>query len=383
MSTVNGTGKAALPRFPYRLRDLPLAARLTLSVFLLSVGLGYLSALVQLHFQHAKPGELMPDNDDLIRVFHGPTGGPPPSKIETLLEADADLPLNGSGQMRTPITGQNSMKDDVKERIKTMGRQRGVDAEVERWAKEQVAEEREGERQALLFWIRSGASKAEYDADKVCLTGDLATQPITDKYLTKDGDGKIEEPHAFKVKSMITDRCVRCHAESPARVQGNAKDFPLDSHERLQPYTTVKVESTAMSLPKLAQSTHAHLLTFAVLFCLTGLTFAFSGLPRLVRLLICPLPLLAQVVDIACWWLARMPGPEGVQFALAIRYTGMVVAGALAVQIIGGVLSMYRWKGKVVVLLLFAAACAVGAWLAPKALEFVAHEKDAAASAGP
>ena len=43
------------------LRDLPLAARLVIATFLLSVGIGYFSALVQLHFQHAKPGSLLPD----------------------------------------------------------------------------------------------------------------------------------------------------------------------------------------------------------------------------------------------------------------------------------------------------------------------------------
>ena len=54
------TGFAAMPTAPERLtlRALPLAARLVLAVFLIAVGLGYGSALVQLHFQHASPGQL-------------------------------------------------------------------------------------------------------------------------------------------------------------------------------------------------------------------------------------------------------------------------------------------------------------------------------------
>jgi hypothetical protein len=46
-------GTTSTPRF--LLRDLSLSSRLVLSVFLLSVGLGYMAALIQLHFQHAKP----------------------------------------------------------------------------------------------------------------------------------------------------------------------------------------------------------------------------------------------------------------------------------------------------------------------------------------
>ena len=51
------------------LRNLPLAARIVLSAFLISVGIGYTSALVQLHFQHAKPGELMPTKEDAADDF--------------------------------------------------------------------------------------------------------------------------------------------------------------------------------------------------------------------------------------------------------------------------------------------------------------------------
>ena len=53
------------------LRDLPLAARLTLSAFLISTGIGYASALIQLHFQHAAPGTMLPSGKDAVRVYHG------------------------------------------------------------------------------------------------------------------------------------------------------------------------------------------------------------------------------------------------------------------------------------------------------------------------
>src|SRR5438477_3707414 len=85
------------------LRDLPLAARLVLAAFLISVGIGYCAALVQLHFQHASPGSMLPTGDDAVRIFHGQTERPV-SKIEAVLTADEDKPFTGSGQMRSAFT---------------------------------------------------------------------------------------------------------------------------------------------------------------------------------------------------------------------------------------------------------------------------------------
>src|SRR5262245_27341191 len=92
---------------PLTLRDLPLAARLTLAAFLISVGIGYFSALVQLHFQHASPGSLLPTADDATKVYHGATGQRPMSKMEHLLEAEESLKLNSNGQMRTAFTSSS------------------------------------------------------------------------------------------------------------------------------------------------------------------------------------------------------------------------------------------------------------------------------------
>src|SRR5260370_34331407 len=70
----------------YALRDLPLAARLVLSAFLLSVGLGSSAALVRLHFKHATKGEFLPSAKDAERIFHG---SKPKPKIEALLDDDS------------------------------------------------------------------------------------------------------------------------------------------------------------------------------------------------------------------------------------------------------------------------------------------------------
>src|SRR3954471_15790177 len=93
------------PAARWTLRDLPLAARLTLAAFLISVGLGYFSALVQLHFQHAEPGQHLPAAEQAVLKFHPfPVGKPPKSRFQLLIEADESLPFNGTGQMAAAFT---------------------------------------------------------------------------------------------------------------------------------------------------------------------------------------------------------------------------------------------------------------------------------------
>src|SRR5262249_42005102 len=61
------------PRFV--LSTLTLPARMVLAVFLMSVGVGYFSALVQLHFQHATPGELLPTPENAVAAYSGQVNG--------------------------------------------------------------------------------------------------------------------------------------------------------------------------------------------------------------------------------------------------------------------------------------------------------------------
>src|SRR5262245_25964546 len=55
----------------YTLRDLPLPVKLVATVFLLAVGVGYTSAMVQLHMQTAKRGTPMPTWDDVVLKYTG------------------------------------------------------------------------------------------------------------------------------------------------------------------------------------------------------------------------------------------------------------------------------------------------------------------------
>jgi hypothetical protein len=334
------------------LRNLPLAARLTLALFLISTGIGYLSALVQVHFQHASPGAPLPTPEDTVRVFHGQTGKPT-SQIERLLTADEKAGWNGSGSMAAAFTTKSSdWKKLIRERAKKSGRNQGDDALAA--AERDLRRERDGERLAVLAWVDGGADKTEYESDAFPQPADRNDQPITDEYVTGGDGGR----RVAKIKSILTDRCVRCHtAKDPE--DAKAGEYPLETYAQLKPRVSAQA-SSAMSLPKLAQTTHVHLLGFSMLYALTGLVLAFSSYPTALRVVLCPLPLAAQVVDIAFWWLARLPEPAGPEFARFVVYSQVIVAAGLLLHVVLGFFDLFGGKGKVVLALLMGSAIAGG-----------------------
>jgi hypothetical protein len=497
------------------LRDWPLPIRLVLAVFLISVSLGYFSALVQLHFQHAEPGKLLPDDKGAVDVYHGGTAQR--SQLVRLLEADISKPFNGTGSMRAAFTrmsaGWSLVQQDpallqVQPRSSSKivrllespredlaweeGRKRrpakAIITEIatdsfngdgsmrraffkddDEWPKdkekfEQRFDERNAERLVMIEWLRLGEKDDEaskkafedaYNEDFYPLKGRLAELPISKDFMDeKDGakgvaigllfgarcetchrpddrapygaprfpltslpligrylnkakaqerppptsikeiyaeregerkaviswviDGanrktyeedRYELPHDFqkditgdfveteggkryaRVQSILQARCVRCHSASAG---GPAGQYPLDSYERLKPYTVAE-HSDGMSLPKLAQTTHVHLLGFSMLFAITGLIFAFTSYPLALRLIFGPFTLLAQVVDISCWWLGRAD-PNLARF---IAVTGGLVAMGLVIQVVGSLFNMFRGAGKIIVLAVLAGGVAL------------------------
>ncbi len=308
------------------LRDLSLPVRLVLSAFLIAVGVGYASALVQLHFQHSgRNGAPLPTKENVIETFHGK------SDLTSPLVKLITGPETGNldqGKTMAPAF----FKSDGGEWKKA----------VRKRPEAEVHAEREGERAAILAWVKDGVRKEYYQEDAFPLPADLKDKPLTAKF---NVDGKA------KVRSILTERCVRCH--HPTEGEGKAVGFPLDNYEAVAKYA--KVSRGFMSIEKLTQSTHAHLLSFAVLWCVTGVIFAFTSYPALIRGVLGPLVLVVQVLDVACWWLARIEGPLGEQFALTIMYTGGVVGLGLALQIVLSLWDMYGAKGRLVLLLLIAA----------------------------
>lgn len=291
------------------LRILPVPVRLTLAMFLVAAGVGYLTGLIQLHFAHASDGNLLPTPDDAVKVFHGSTG-PKMTQLERLLEAPETLAFNGSGSMRKALLEKS---DDWKEAIKQK-------------PEATVRAEREGERLALLAWIRAGASKDSYEKDAFALPETLSKQPITIDFLKVDEQGKEATPRVASIKALFSTRCAGCHGGG-----GEVQQYPLENHDAIIKYMK-EPGSGAMSLEKLALVTHTHMMAFAVLFGCTGLLFAFTRYPAIIRAIFGPWVLFFQVIDIALWWLGRVDP----LFAKLIPVSGALVGLGLGIQLLGG-----------------------------------------------
>lgn len=310
-------------------------------------------------------------------------GGPPKSQIERLVSGPRDGELTESNM--TPAFFEKS--PDY--------------ARAAKRNKAKVDAEREGERLAVVASTRLPAAKqrAAYEADAMDLPAGMKDQPITEDYV--DGDKVMvksiladrcgrchdnqqapnfpdfaalqplitppppREP-AIKVTSIINDRCGRCHNEN------QAPQFP--DYASLEPLITPAPaeqpreafgqkwvgSSSTMKTSELVRSTHAHALSFAVLFGLTGFIYAFSSHPGFFRGLLAPVVLFAQVLDVSCWWLARLDLDHGGPlFALAIMGTGGVVGLGLTLQIVLSLFDMYGLKGKAVLVLFLLAGAAI------------------------
>ncbi len=335
------------PSARWTLRDLPFSARLTIAAFLISAGLGYFSALVNLHFQSASPGELLPTEEDVIRGYHGVSQT---SQFVRLCEASPHLPFNGQGSMRAAFGSKAGGWDAARKRKAKEMKLDLNNPEDFKKVNEAVQQDLEGERLVTIWWARmqdAEVQKQNYEEDRFPLVGELAKLTITPRFVEE------EEGQRFAlIKSIISSRCARCHRESA----GDAgSQYPLDKYEEIALY--LKPEGpTGKSLAKLALTTHVHLLGFSMLYGLTGLVFALTNWPGLLRLLLAPLPLVAQVADISFWWLARLDGAQGEMFARFIPISGGIVALGLGLQILLTLWSLFGYLGRLVLLLLVLAA---------------------------
>ncbi len=347
----------------YTLRDLPLPVKVVATVFLLAVGAGYTSALLQLHMQDAKSGKPMPTPDDVILKFTGKKkadpNAPPPrpmSRLEALITGET-APISGSS-----MTAAFTTEDRSKGPLKFGPAVRGQLAEVVA----QVKAERKGEQTVFALWINTpdAERKATYDADK--FTPSAGTMPKAFTPLLADGN-------AVKIKTLIDARCVTCHSKG-----GDKEDIPLDNYEFLSRFMTapeaapagatwVKVEEP-ISISKLTQSTHAHLLSFAMLFSLTGVIFAFSSWPTWMRVILGPSVVIAVFADVSLWWLARLCDQWGPYFSMGVMATGAVAGSCLGAQITLSLFNMYGPKGKVVIAVLFLLGALAGGGFVVKLL---------------
>jgi hypothetical protein len=372
-TTASPNATAAAPALPnVRLRDLPIAARLVLLIFLISVGCGYFSALVQLHFQHASLGNAMPTLDDVVEHFAGVkyfwSGPPEPTAVEEedpedreanrpkcdlerLIMAPTTLPQNRSGSMANAFFEWCST----------------YKKEVRRGNKDEIHPQREAERTVIVAWINSPEEvrKQAYTEDKFVIPEPMRGLPVTEDYVIEDETTKTK---CLKVKDLMIARCSSCH-------EGGKAGFDAESWESISKFLQVpqtqKVEKSPLdgeqpryvrsdrqiNVERLAQSTHVHALGFSMLYLATGLIFALTSYPGWLRVLLAPLPLVAQFCDISCWWLARLD-EVGPYFATAIVFTGGIVGASLGLQILLTIFNLFGRFGKLLLVLLCAAGLA-------------------------
>jgi cytochrome c553 len=336
------------------LRQLPLPAKLVLTCFLLAVGGGYLAALVQVHVQDSKSGQAMPTLEDVILKYTGKkwfaneADIPRPTSqfVKLITAAEEGLPFNGIGTMSPAFFN----KCPEFTRLSRAGEEQ----------RQRLRADRSGERDVLVLWAESPPEVRQnaFQDDRFAVAPPQMPPAITPEFKRPDG--------TIQVKSILEARCTRCH--KPDGDDSKAANFPLVTYADIEKYLTVRPSQPfraggdwvqiqePISLEKLTQSTHAHLLSFSVLFSLTGLVFAFTSYPGIVRCLLSPLVLLAVVADVSLWWLARQSPQWGPYFAMGIIGTGGLAGVGLAAQITLSLFNLYGPRGKVGVLLILALA---------------------------
>ena len=156
---------------------------------------------------------------------------------------------------------------------------------------------------AVLDWIRTGAGKQGSEENNHVLSSPLTKHPITKEFVESGPDGTTR----VKVSSIFESGA----PAAMARARAARRDSSLLRHGST--FTTTarwKPPTAACRSRNSAQSTHVHLLGFAMLYGLTGFIVAFTSYPGWFRGVLCPLPLVAQVVDISFWWPGRMDCPR-------------------------------------------------------------------------
>ena len=182
------------------------------------------------------------------------------------------------------------------------------------------------------------------------------------------------EPKAAKLKTIIEERCARCHSTGAEQEQ-----YPLENFEQISKYTEIPppgsdpAQARQISREALVQSTHVHMLSFSMLYLISGLIFAFTSYPMWMKIILSPLPLIVQMMDISCWWLARLDhlGPfenVGPFFAMMIMGTGGIVGMSIAAQIILSLMNLFGNTGRAVLVFLMLFGVVAGYFVQTKVI---------------
>lgn len=247
-----------------RLSKLSFAGKLTVTLFLLIIGPGYLFGTANILLKHQNAdGEPGLSINDLRATFHGMTKTSQPGDKRIVTSAMLKQILPG-GEMREYL-------------------EKGGEPAV----------------RTLTKWLENTALEEEFTKTGLVEAGDPTPQQV------------------------IHAQCIECHNADG----GDMEEIPYAANDQAEPeYKLVMVtakpdikteESGVQTITikpineaRLVHITHIHILTMPVFSFLVAVLFLMTGVPQGLKTLLAPLPLLAVALDIGGWWAARYFEPS-------------------------------------------------------------------------
>jgi hypothetical protein len=270
-------------------QDLPLTSRRILAGLLAAAGIAYGALLVATYLQTTAPSSLGPDLGELDRLLF--SAARPVSPMERRLDA-SDTPL-GTGPLITGGMMRSAFTDQSDELTKPLN-------------PTELAQ-RDGERQALLDWIRSGASQAAYEQDDYALANPASVTPITPGFLRREVSATnvsaptCSTPARVRIRSLINERCVTCHHEDG---DDTARLIPLDTYESIARYLLPDTQANGGRAWLLAA-----LISLFPLAALACHAFAFTSHPLAMRRRLLAVTIAALAILSACWFVGSFLAP--------------------------------------------------------------------------
>jgi hypothetical protein len=155
-------------------------------------------------------------------------------------------------------------------------------------------------------------------------------------------------------ESVLLTDCLRCHAgDSGADIAATAPFGPnlfTVDYDAVSRFTLAAApgETRVWRAPRgwreLALTTHVHMLSVPVFVMVIAVLFLWTGWPSghsALRSVLGSAPLVLFFVDVACWWLARLP-EYGWVFAGAIPVTGALFGPLFLLQILVVLRGLWR-----------------------------------------
>lgn len=315
------------------LRDLDVPQKLLVFVIVATIGLGYIGALVNVFAQVAGA-----DGQQSVRLENFLSLYREKGLVTLLREIQASLGMNdvvktyhgsGVGVTRLEAALEGTMREKIAEYY-------GVDATSDDATKQQA----ESDRLALIAWShlpQAGRKRAFEEGVPVDAAG-AADREAMQRWLGAEAAEATGDPPELApvIAETFTNACVTCHSKGGPDAQ--ARMMPLETFKEIDHYCA---EDHGMSMRQLALTTHVHLLGFSVLFALTGFLFSLTSYSTLIRAIFAPWALFFQVLEIACWWLAK----SNILFAQAIFYLGPLVGIGLGIQLLGVLIDLVMRRG--------------------------------------